>query len=151
MLSSWATSGTSSTSILTKCALGYCSENLFRRSLAVAAFFQERAEPEEGKGYILGDGRGNYFARTAPGCKGIKNDDLVVLESSVELSLTVAHKTRQYMEDADICRATHLAMLCTPILLLVFLKPRRKFLVLRAEVLIVIGPWVVIREFDFQT
>jgi len=48
----------------------------------------------EGKGNgrdVLYDLRGNDLARTAPGCKGIENDDLVVLKSGLELCFAVQH------------------------------------------------------------
>jgi hypothetical protein len=46
----------------------------------------------EGKGRdVLYDLRGNDLARTAPGCKGIENDDLVVLKSGLELCFAVQH------------------------------------------------------------
>jgi hypothetical protein len=40
---------------------------------------------------LLYDFRGNDLARTAPGCKGIENDDLVVLKSGLELCFAVQH------------------------------------------------------------
>jgi hypothetical protein len=46
----------------------------------------------EGKGGdVLYDLRGNDLARTAPGCKGIENDDLVFLKSGLELGFAVHH------------------------------------------------------------
>jgi hypothetical protein len=44
----------------------------------------------EGK-YALHDLRSNDFAGTTPGCKGIENDDLVILKSVLELSFAVHH------------------------------------------------------------
>jgi hypothetical protein len=40
---------------------------------------------------LLYDFRGNDLARTAPGCKGIENDDLVALKSGLELCFAVQH------------------------------------------------------------
>jgi hypothetical protein len=44
-----------------------------------------------GREYVLHDLRSNDFAGTAPGCKGIENDDLVFLKSGLELGFAVHH------------------------------------------------------------
>jgi hypothetical protein len=41
--------------------------------------------------YALHDLRSNDFAGTAPGCKGIENDDFVLLKSLLELGFAVHH------------------------------------------------------------
>ena len=41
--------------------------------------------------YALHDLRSNDFAGTAPGCKGIENDDFVLLKSLLELSFAIHH------------------------------------------------------------
>jgi hypothetical protein len=41
--------------------------------------------------YALHDLGSNDFAGTAPGCKGIENDDLVFLKSGLELGFAVHH------------------------------------------------------------
>jgi hypothetical protein len=40
---------------------------------------------------LLDDLRSNDLARTAPGCEGIEDDDLVVLKSGLELYFAVHH------------------------------------------------------------
>ncbi len=44
-----------------------------------------------GGNYVLDDLRSNDLAGTAPGCKGIQNDDLVLLKSVMELGFAVHH------------------------------------------------------------
>lgn len=46
---------------------------------------------EMGGKYALDDLRSNDFAGTAPGCKGIENDDLVMLKSVLELGFAIHH------------------------------------------------------------
>jgi hypothetical protein len=79
--SSCATSGTSSTSSLTKYAPVNSSENLH--------FSSVRASEEGREGDELDDLRSDDFAGSAPGCESVDDYDLVLLESGIEFSLAV--------------------------------------------------------------
>lgn len=46
-------------------------------------------QTQQKRRYILDNLRGDHLAGTTPCCKGVENNDLVILQSRVELALTV--------------------------------------------------------------
>lgn len=82
ILSSWATSGTSSTSSLTNLAVGKSSENLW-------TFVSHDEHAADLQMCLLGDLWCDDLARSTPCCVGIEDDDLVLFDDFVEVFLAV--------------------------------------------------------------